>query len=176
MIQKVNRLTIFKNYFTPVGIVANHEIKKICAFKKYGDIYQKKLQNGSMVLQHEIKYPDVKETTTLFLNSNGVQNIIKRENRYSKKGVKLISILKKYFPGISFQEKQVVINTKNGKIEEKAIKYSGIGDGSLLSVTSYQNRKSEFPSTRLASAIHPATANKVDFENGSFGYTEIYPY
>lgn len=84
--------------------------------------------------------------------------------------------MKKYFPGISFQEKQVVINSKNGKMEEKAIKYSGIGDGSIISVTSYQNRKSEFPTTPLAGAIHPATANKIDFENGSFGYTEIYPY
>ena len=176
MIQKVNRLTIFKNYFTPTGRVANEEIKNIRSFtNECIDIYQKNLPNGQIVLQHETKSRNTNHTKTLFLNSNGVNNITERENRNSEKGFKLISILKKYLPGCSFHERQVLINTKTGKIEEKANKYSGIGRGSTLCVTSYVDRKTEFPVTPLAGSIHPAIANKIIYGNGCFQYIEMYP-
>lgn len=175
MIQKVNNLTLLKNYFTPTGKVANREIKNLRSYGNIGDIYQKKLSSGIIVLQHEIKYPNETQTKTLYLNPTGIQNITQRENRNSEKGFKLISILKKYLPGISYQETQVLINTKNGKIEEKANKYSGIGRGSTLCVTSYGDRKTEFPVTPLAGSIHPAIANKIIYGNGCFQYIEMYP-
>ncbi len=175
MIQKVNRLTIFKNYFTPTGRVANEEIKNIRSFtNECIDIYQKNLPNGQIVLQHETKSRNTNHTKTLFLNSNGVNNITERENRNSEKGFKLISILKKYLPGCSFHERQVLINTKTGKIEEKANKYSGLGRGSTTTVISYGNRESEFPATKLAGSIHPSIAQKIIFDKGGFGYNEMY--
>ena len=174
MIQKVNNLTLLKNYFTPTGKVANREIKNLRSYGNIGDIYQKKLSSGIIVLQHEIKYPNETQTKTLYLNPTGIQNITQRENRKSEKGFKLISTLKKYLPGCSFHERQVLINTKTGKIEEKANKYSGLGRGSTTTVISYGNRESEFPATKLAGSIHPSIAQKIIFDKGGFGYNEMY--
>lgn len=175
MIQKVNKLTIFKNYFTPTGRIANKEIKNIReTASEYADIYQKKLSQGIIVLQHETKSKNTNKTKTLFLNSNGVENITERENTSSENGFKLISILKRYLPSISLHERQVLINTKTRKIEEKANRYSGLGRGSNTTVISYGNRESEFPATELARSIHPSIAQKIIFDKGGFGYNEMY--
>ena len=175
MIQKVNRLTIFKNYFTQTGRFANEEIKNIREMANgCVDIYQKKLPKNIIVLQHGTKSRNTNKTRTLFINSNGTQNITEIENTLSEKGFKLISILKKYLPGISHHERQVLINTKTGKIEEKANQYSGLGRGSNTTVISYGNRESEFPATKLAGSIHPSIAHKIIFDKGGFGYNEMY--
>lgn len=175
MIQKVNKLTIFKNYFTPTGRVANKEIKNIREMaNECVDIYQKKLPKGLIVLQHETKSKNTNKTKTLFLNSNGIKNITERENISSENGFKLISILKRYLSSISLRERQVLINTKNGKIEEKANRYSGLGSGSTTTVISYGNRKSEFPATKIAGSIHPSIAHKIIFDKGGFGHEEMY--
>lgn len=173
MIQKINRFTMFKNYFTSAGINANKEIRKMLS--DVGDIYQKKLSNGKIVLQQEQNFENLKKSTTLIIDKFGVQNEIIR-NKKSTKNFDIKSVSKKDFYAFSDKEKQTVYNTKNGNIEEKATRLSGLRRGVTIHVISKVNRESAFPSTEIAGSIHPEIHKKITYPNGDTSYIEMYPY
>ena len=177
MIQKITKFTMLKNCFTSAGMRANKEIRRMLAVADPGDIYQKKLSNGKIVIQQDQKWKNLKKSTTIILDKYEIQNKTTREKKFLD-GFELLSIIKRDLPqiGITNKEKQILCNTKNGKIEEKATKYSGFCIGSTLSVISYGNRESKFPVTKLAGSIHPAIAHKISYKNGDIQYIEMYPY
>ena len=177
MSNKVNNFTIFLNYFTPVGRFANQEIKNLRSVCSQPPVYQKRLCCDTIVLQHDECWKNVHKSTTVMLDSKGAKNITTREKIHFKDGFDLLTIIKKGFCGEKTKfEKQVLYNTENGKIEEKATKYISLDGPSNLTVKSSAARKSVFPSTRLGGSIHPAVAEKEILENGDVVYTEAYPY
>lgn len=174
MIHRVNKLVMFKNSFTRTGRLANREIKKLLSMSDSGDIYQKNLPNGKIALQQDQKLKSLRKSMTLILNKYGIQNEITREKR-SIKSFDISSIRKKDLTTYSTKEKQVLSNTKNGKIEEKATRHAGLGSGVTLHVISRANRESEFPATDIAGSIHPTIYKKITYPNGDTSYVEMYP-
>lgn len=174
MIQKINRFTMFKNYFTSAGINANNEIRKMLSKSYVGDIYQKKLPNGKIALQQEQNFENHKKSMTLIIDKYGVQNEIIR-NKKTINDFDIKSVSKKDFKAFSNLEKQIVYNTKSGKIEEKATRISGLGRGVTLHIISGANRKSEFPATDIAGSIHSTIYKKITYPNGDTSYIEMYP-
>lgn len=177
MANKVNNFTIFLNYFTPIGRLANKEIKNMRSGLSPNAVYQKRLSSDTIILQHDKTWKKSIQSTTVLLGSDGSKNVTLREKKFFENGFELLSIIKKSFCGMKKNsEKQVLYNTKTGKIEEKATKIYSLDGPSILTVKSTGNRESHFPVTKLAGPIHPAVAKKEILKNGDTIYIESYPH
>ena len=176
MIENVTRLTIFKNLFSKVGRKANKEIKKMSSMQVFGEIYQKKLSNGKIVLQQEEKYENIKNIKTIILDRNGMHSKIDRmqELKYPQER---ISIKKEYSTEpIKYNKREFILNKKSGKIEENAIiEYDKISynHNRSINVKSYPNRKSTFPATRIAHSFYSYLNDKIYHKNGIVEYKTV---
>lgn len=172
---KVTKITYLMNYFRKNGKTANEIIDYTNALNI--PMWQRSFKDGSIGLK-----PETKEDIFLLINPEG--NVYKIEHDVKKRNSRfgIATLSKKVRTLITSGLKEKVVTKErfyiNNKLEETAVREYNKGGPVLNSVTSYHNRKTQFPMTSIGGNMHNFNISKVKDEYGEFSmlYTENYPH
>lgn len=179
-IQKVNKLTIFRNAFTKKGRKVNKYIKILQTENPNSTIYQRRFCNNTTALLTDSYTPTAKTNKLLLFKNGNLTGTKDTKISFFYKDFdlkyKILDSEKKIFTYFNYVKKQIkktsLYSMPGHKLEETATKIKDIDNSVELRVYTADKRKTIFPATKLAGSVHPTLAKKKVLPNGDTIYIE----